>query len=330
MKTIHFEVTGPDQSLMSHNGAQTFSETLSMETVSLSKDAEIISVFVNSVIDTALLDALSSVKLIITRSVGFDHIDVAYAKTKGITVCNVPGYGSRTVAEFTFALLLSLSRKVTASSEQIKLKNDWDMSHFEGFDLYGKTLGVVGTGRIGQNVIQIAKGFNMNVIATDAFPNYDKAHELGFKYSSLNELLAVADVVTLHVPATPETHHLINSENIKLFKPGALVINTARGDVIDPEALIYGLNEKILGGAALDVLEGEHELKEESEFLMAGHPGPEQLKILLEDHVLMDYDNVIITPHIAFNTKEARKEIINITLKNIEQFINGEPQNVVD
>lgn len=335
MNIAHFEVNSADKVLLEKQFAnkdivvEYISENLIQQTLAKAHNAEIVSVFVNSVVDSAIIDALPNLKLLITRSTGFDHIDVKYAQSKGIVVSNVPAYGSRTVAEFTFALLLGLSRKVFSAIEQIKLSNNWDISHFEGFNLQGKTIGVVGTGRIGLNVVQIAKGFDMNIIAHDAFPNDQKAKAYGFIYTSLSELLGQSDIVTFHVPGGKETFHLINKENINQFKPGALLVNTSRGDVIDPEAILMGLNSKIIAGAALDVLEGEHELKEEAELMSGNHLSIEKLKVLLDDHMLMDHSQVIITPHIAFNTIQARQEIIKTTLANIAGYIENQPENIV-
>lgn len=338
MNIFHFEINEEDRRLLesvnssnSQDATVDYVETaLTPEaipnTAAKASQAEIITVFVNSVVDKSVIDALPNLKLLVTRSTGFDHIDAAYAQSKGITVCNVPSYGSRTVAEFTFALMLGLSRKVFEAVEQVRLRNDWDTTQFEGFNLQGKTLGIIGTGRIGLNVAQIAKGFDMKILANDAFPNEQKAEELGFQYVPMTELLANADIVTLHVPATKDTHHLINPDNITSFRKGALLINTSRGDVVDPEAILRGLQQGILSGVGLDVLEGEHELKEEA-MLSAVHQ--DKLKILLEDHILMTHSNVIITPHIAFNAKEARHDIISTTTKNINGFLSGHPENVV-
>ncbi len=332
MKIIHFESNPADRVLLetSEFPAEFIDSNLNIDTAAQARDAEIVTVFVNSVVDRPILDALPNLKLLVTRSTGFDHIDMPYAQSKGITVCNVPAYGSRTVAEFAFALMLTLSRKTFHATEQVKLKNDWDMSKFEGFNLQGKTLGIVGTGRIGINVAQIAKGFEMNIIAQDAFPNQEKAQQYGFAYAAnLEDLLGQSDVVTLHVPATPDTHHLINQTNIGQFKKGAILINTARGDVVDPEAVLAGLKQGILSGVGLDVIDGEHELKEEAELMSGNKLSYEKLKTILDDHLLIDHPQAIITPHIAFNTAEARAEIISATLGNIGSFAAGNPTNVV-
>lgn len=306
---------------------------LSAENIASAKGAEVISVFINSPIDKAIIDQLPDLKFITTRSMGFDHIDYKYGATKGIAVSNVPAYGARTVAEYTFALMLGLSRKAFLAYGQVKAKHDFDYANFEGFNLMGKTLGVIGTGRIGMNVIEIAiRGFQMKVLAYDPYPNLPKAKELGFDYVRLEQLLPQSDIVTIHVPLNDTTHHLINKTTIKMFKPGAMLINTARGEVVDTEAIMDGVNQNILAAAGLDVLEGERELKEEW-MLVPGREdskaNADQIKTMLEDHMLIDMPKIAITPHIAFFTKEARKEILQITIDNILGFAANTPKNLV-
>ena len=250
----------------------------------------------------------------------------------------MPAYGSRTVAEFAFALILSLSRKLFVAADQIKEGKGFNYQAFEGFNLQGKTLGIVGTGRIGLNVAQIAKGFDMNILAFDVFPNEQKAKDFGFKYVGLDELLASSDVITLHVPYMPATHHLINKDNLgKLSARGGkapILINTARGEVVDTEALLEALKDGKLAGAGLDVLEGERMLKEETDLLAhyhnnPEHPDAEELRTLIENHVLINLPNVIITPHIAFYTQEAKHEILKISTENITNFLSGKPCNQI-
>jgi D-lactate dehydrogenase len=335
MNIAHFETSSGDKHSLeqrrpgTEHSVEYLEDELTRDTAEKARQADIVTVFVNSVVDASVIDTLPNLKLLITRSTGFDHIDIAHAKSKGIVVCNVPAYGSRAVAEFTFALLLGLSRKAFLAAEQIKLNNNWNIDQFQGFNLQGKTIGVIGTGRIGLNVVQIAKGFDMTVIAHDAFPNEEIAKKLGFTYVTLPELLAQSNVVTCHVPASKDTHHLINTDNIQQVKKGALLINTSRGEVIDPEAILMGLKNGQLAGAALDVLAGEHELREEAELMTGDHLSQQQLKVLLDDHILIDQPQVIITPHIAFNTTEARQEIAQTTMENIEGFLSGQPQNVI-
>jgi D-lactate dehydrogenase len=333
MKAVFFETSKPQKKTLARalKGLKPafYKERLTPENVLKAKEAEIISIFVNSEITKKIIKALPKLKLIATRSTGFDHIDIKYAKSKGIAIVNVPAYGSRTVAEFTFGLILNLSRKIFGAYHQLRETASFDISEFQGFDLQNKTLGVVGTGRIGKNVIKIARAFDMKVLAYDIYPDRAFAVELDFHYADLPEVLAQSDIVTLHVPYTKKTHHLINKNNIKLFKKGAYLINTARGEVLDTKALIYGLKEGYLAGAGLDVLEGERQLKEELELLTKTNQKSQDFKTLLSDHVLIDLPQVIVTPHIAFFTQEAVEEILKTTAQNIKAFISGAPQNLV-
>ncbi len=292
---------------------------LTADTANSAIDAEFVSVFIDSVVDRKIIDSLKNAKLLTTRSTGFDHIDRAYAKEKGISVANAPAYGSRTVAEFTFALLLGLSRKIFEASYKIKSGEKFEVKGMRGVDLYGKTIGVVGTGRIGQNVAAIAKGFGMEVLAFDAFPNKEAASKIGFAYVPLDELLSISDVVSLHVPALPETAHLINRQSILKFKKGALLINTARGEICENEALLEGLEKGILGGIGLDVIDGERAIKSGSASAAAANAF----------HKLNAHPNAFITPHMAFYTAEAQAEISRVTIENICAVLNGKPQNVI-
>jgi len=194
--------------------------------------------------------------------------------------------------------------------------------------LKGKTIGVVGTGQIGLHVIRIAKGFGMNVVAYDVRQNKLLSEVLEFEYVTLEDLLARSDVITLHVPYMKATHHLMNKDTFKLVKKGAILINTARGSIVDTEALIDALDNKILAGAGLDVFEGEEVIKEEKQLLY----DPKNLEVLaslVKDHILLSKDNVVFTPHIAFYSKEALERILETTVENVAAFISGNPQNVV-
>lgn len=295
-------------------------EKLTAETLPEQRDFEIVSVFVGSKVDHEVLAALPNLKLVTTRSTGFDHIDLPMAQSMNIATGYVPGYGDNTVAEFAFGLILALSRRIYDSVDRLRTTGLYSYVGLRGFDLQGRTIGVVGTGRIGQHVIRIAKGFGMNVVAYDAFPKDELAKELGFTYLTLDELLGQADVITLHVPYLPSTHHLINMGNIGKIKKGALLINTARGAVIETDALVKALSEGILGGAGLDVLEEEGVLADEKTLVLYGHPEEHNLKTVLEDHVLIDMPNVLITPHNAFNTQEALQRILDTDICNIQEF----------
>jgi D-lactate dehydrogenase len=339
MKIVFYETTGEDQdnlkTLISQSpqlkdATVTFvPEKFSDANIATAQDAEVIGVFVASEVRQAHIDQLPNLKLIVTLSTGFDHIDWQYAQSKNIGVSNVPAYGSRTVAEYTFALMLGLSRKAFAAYRELKDNHDFAISNYEGFNLQGKTLGIVGTGKIGQNVAKIAKGFEMNILGFDAFPNQKVADELDFKYLPLEELLAQSDIVTLHVPYNKDTHHLINQTNINKFKPGAILINTSRGEVAETEAILEGIKNNILSAAGIDVIEGERQLMDEWAILSPDTGHEENLKMVLEDRVLIDQPKVAYTPHIAFFTKEAKHEIVKVTVDNIAGFLAGQPQNQV-
>jgi D-lactate dehydrogenase len=292
-------------------------------------DAEVICNFVETKIGEAEMSRFPALKLIATRSTGFDHIDLAAAKARGITVANVPFYGENTVAEFAFALLLALSRRIIEADMRVKETGTFSTKDLRGFDLAGKTIGVVGTGHIGAHSIKMANGFGMNVIGFDAYPNADLAQKLNFKYLPLEELLATSDIITIHVPYNAQTHHLINKENIGTIKKGAYLINTARGAVVETDAIIEALKNGTLAGAGLDVLEEEGDLSDELALLTAPHPKEEELKIALENHYLIDHPRVIVTPHNAFDTTEAIERILDATIENIKAFSAGSPTNVV-
>jgi len=290
------------------------------------RDFDVISVFVGSNIGEEVITVFPNLKLITTRSTGFDHIDLKAAAEKNITVSYVPGYGDNTVAEFAFGLILTLSRKIYEAADRLKEICSFSLDGLRGFDLAGKTIGIAGTGRIGWHMIKIAKGFEMNIVAFDIKPDENFAKEAGFKYVSLEELLAISDVISLHVPSIDSTKHLINSQNINKIKKGAILINTSRGAVVETEALIKGLNEGILAGAGLDVLEEEGAIADEKQLVLYGHPEEHNLKAIIQNHVLIDMPNVIVTPHNAFNTLEALQRILDMDLGNIRAFLEkGKP-----
>lgn len=293
-------------------------------------DIQILSVFVDYEVTADVLDMLPNLTCIATRSAGYDHIDVAAASARSITITRVPHYGTRTVAEYAIALMFALSRNAFRSYTD--MQRDAGVTNFEayeGFDLGGKTLGVVGTGAIGKSTCQLAVGIGMRVVAYDVSPDPNFAAEHGITYASLDEVLQQADIVTLHVPSIPATHHLLNAEKFALMKHGSYLINTARGEIVDTQALVQALQSGQLAGAGLDVLEGEHELREEADLIAAG-AGPSELwATLVADHALIAMPNVIVTPHIAFNTKEAKREITDITIGNIQAFVTGEARNII-
>lgn len=290
--------------------------------------AEVLCTFIESKIGEDEMKRFPSLKIITTRSTGFDHIDLAAAKARGVTVVNVPFYGENTVAEFTFALLLALSRRIIDADERVR-DGGFSPIGLRGFDLADKTIGVVGCGHIGIHVIKMANGFGMKVLAFDVTRNEELAKTLNFSYATLPELLSASDIITLHVPYNAHTHHLINKENIGSIKKGSYLINTSRGAIVETDALVEALKSGTIAGAALDVLEEEGELNDEAALLTAPHPNAEAIKTALENHYLIEHPRVIVTPHLAFNTTEAVERILNTTTENIKSFASGSPTNIV-
>jgi D-lactate dehydrogenase len=288
-------------------------------------EVEVLCLFVSHQCKQAELDKLPNLKLIAARSTGFDYVDIRAAREKGVEVVYVPSYGENTVAEFAFALLLSLSRKVPEAHEQVTETGSFVQSTLRGFDLKDKTIGVVGTGRIGMHMIRMAQGFEMNVIACDPYPK----ENVDFKYVSLDELLANSDIITLHSMLNESTKHMINMDNVSKIKKGAYLINTARGALVETAAIVKGLEEGILAGAGLDVLEEEGDMSDEASLLHNPHPRLEEMQNVLRNHYLIDHPRVMITPHIAYNTNEAVQRILDTTIDNILSFAHGELKNRV-
>ncbi|MBU1046379.1 hydroxyacid dehydrogenase [Patescibacteria group bacterium] len=292
-------------------------------------EAEILSVFVGSNVDASVYDRFPNLKYVATRSTGYDHIDLEKAKKRDIVVSNVPAYGSVTVAEFTFALMLAVSRKIFPAYDQILEQGNFEKEGLRGFDLNKKVLGVVGTGKIGQHVIQIANGFGMKVLAFDVNRDEEMARTQGFEYVDMDELLAQADVITLHVPYNPHTHHLINKDSFEKMKDGVVIINTSRGGVIETESLVEALKEGKVASAGLDVLEAEIYMGKELDLLRNEKASEEDVDTVLNNQYLIENPNVIITPHNAFNTQEAIERIFDVTIENIQSFGKGEIVNKV-
>ncbi len=315
------------ESELQSRGPKIYRDRLTEDTAMLAADAEIVSLFIYSVVNKQVLDQMPNLRMVATRSTGFDHIDLKECERRGIAVSNVPYYGENTVAEHAFGLILSLSRKIyKAYTRTTRL--DFSLEGLRGFDLKDKTIGVIGAGRIGLHVVRIAKGFGMNVLVYDVRHEQLLAEVLGFAYAGLEDLLSRSDVISLHAPLTRATHHMINSGNIGLIKRGAILVNTARGALIETEALINALNQGIISGAGLDVFEGEEAVKEDTALLAQKLPG-EQLREILLSYALLHRDNVVITPHIGFYSDEALRRIEETTVENILGFMNDRKQNAV-
>ena len=274
--------------------------------------------FVNDQADRACLEALvlHGVKLIALRCAGFNNVDIAAARELGLVVVRVPAYSPHAVAEHAVALLLTLNRKIHRAFNRVRELN-FSLSGLVGFDLHGKTVGIIGTGKIGSITAQIFRGFGTEVLAHDPFPAPDWAATHGVRYVGLNTLLKESDIVSLHVPLLPETHHLLNEQTFSLMKQGVFILNTSRGKLIDTGALIAALKVGHLGGVALDVYEEEQGVFFED---LSG-------QVLQDDELsrLLTFPNVLITAHQAFLTREALGEIARVTIANILHFETGEP-----
>lgn len=337
MNIVFFEIGSQDQeicaaacaALRQHHEVLCTPLSLTQHTALPHAQAAVISTFVHSRLDAQVLGLLPELRLIATRSTGFDHIDLDYCHSRSITVCHVPDYGAATIAEHAFAVLLALCRHIPTATQRTH-RGDFSLDGLRGFELYGKTLGVLGTGRIGRRAIAIGRGLGMAVMAYDLYPNPETAAALGFRYVALDEVLAQADVITLHLPATPQTRHLIAGPQFAIMKKGAVLINTARGSLIEADALIRALDQGIIAAAGLDVLPEEGLLRDESAlFQQESRPSGDELYTLLADHVLLQHPKVLVTPHSAFNTHEAMARIMTTTIANILAFTQGKPHNVV-
>lgn len=306
-----------------------YAEELNESSAKKIKNADCVSIFITSDITEQVLAALPNLKHIVCRSTGFNHVPLEATDKKGITVTNVPTYGEHTVAEYTYALLLSLARKIP---QAINATKSGSMEHagLTGFDLAEKTMGVVGTGHIGCQVAKIGIGFGMKVIAYDPHANNEVALKTGFSYRSLDELLSSADVVSLHTPYLKSTHHLLNGASIAKLKRGSYIINTARGELIDTAALVAALQSGHVAGAALDVLESEELIEVQEEMLILRRKDKQKLELAAEHAVLLKMPNVIVTNHNAFNSKEALERINATSIENIKSFLLGNPQNKVN
>jgi D-lactate dehydrogenase len=288
-------------------------------------DASVISTFIYSTLDKDTLHKFPNLKLIATRSTGYDHIDLSYCREEGIAVVNVPSYGAHSVAEYTFSLLLAITKKLVPTVERTR-RGNFSLEGLRGFDLYGKTIGIIGAGQIGKKVADFGLCFGMNILIYTKRPEQNTDR---LRYVALDELLSLSDIVTLHLPYTPESHHFINRENIKKFKKGSILINTARGQLVETQAILDGLEMEILQFAGLDVLEEEGGLKEERALLTDEYLKTADIKTQLLNHILLDRDDVIFTSHNAFNSQEALLQIIEITVENIHAFFSQRVQNAL-
>ena len=291
------------------------------------EDGELIDglcVTVRSPIGERELDAMPNLRIVTTGSAGYDHIDINAARERGVTVCNVPRYGPA-VAEFNMALMLSLSRKLHIAHTNT-LQRDFSLDEIRGRNLFGKVLGVIGTGHIGANVARLSAAFGMRVLAADSFQN----DSLGLEYVSLDELLSKAEIIAVCCPLTEETRHMIGRREFEMMRRGVLLVNTSRGAVIDTQALVWALDEGIVAGAALDVLEGEALLPREASMrTLSGNPSFDEAQTIAEDLTLIRHPRVLVTPHMAYYTEDSLAAIREQTAANLAAFAAGTPVNAV-
>jgi len=291
---------------------------LNAATVGLAAGFEAVCPFVNDRLDAAVVARLAAlgVRLVLLRCAGYNGVDLAACAQHGIRVARVPAYSPHAVAEHAFALLLAVNRRIHKAYVRVR-EIDFSLDGLVGFDLYGKTFGVIGTGRIGEAAISIARGFGMRVLASDVQQDMALASRLGFQYVPLQQLLAEADVVSLHLPLLPQTQHLIDAAALRQMKPGCVLINTSRGGLVDTAALIEALKSGHLGGVGLDV----YEMEEGVFFQNLSDTG------LQDDQLarLLTFPNVLVTSHQGFLTAEALHNIASTTLANATAFAAGAP-----
>lgn len=318
MNILFLEVDPQDEAVIRQDfpDAEIRSDALEGEALlEAAQGKKVISCFIYTRFTADILKALPDLKLLCTRSVGFNHIDLDACAALGIDVCNVPDYGSHVIAEHVFALLLTALRHITEAGTQVR-EGDFDYHGLRGMALMGKTLGIVGTGKIGASVAKIAHGFGMKILAVDKCRVLTLESAFGLRYTDMDTLLSDSDVITLHVPALPDTIHMINTDTIDGMKNGVIIVNTARGELIDSGALLTGLQSGKIARALLDVLEHE--------------------KDFVWNKKLISHPNVTVTPHIAFYADDSMKRMATDSLQSIHDWKEGKtlqhrvaPQKIV-
>ena len=292
-----------------------YETALDKHTVNVLNDTDVVCVFVNDKLTKEVIELLHAkgVKIIALRCAGFNNVDLETAKRLNIAVCRVPAYSPEAVAEHTMAMLLTINRKIHKAYNRVREQN-FSLNGLLGFNLHGKTIGIIGTGKIGRAFINIVKGFGSNILAYDLYPDKGLAAQ-GINYVPLDTLLKESDIISLHCPLTPENHYLINEATLAKMKQGVTIINTSRGGLLNTAAVIDALKSKKVGALCIDVYEQEEKLffKDLSE------------NIIEDDNIqrLMSFPNVLITAHQAFFTEEALSEIAQVTLNSVEKILDG-------
>ncbi len=293
------------------------------------KDAEIISVFTTSRVTKEVLEQFPSLRLIALRSVGFNHIDIDYCNNHDIVIENTPNYGNKSVAEFAFGLMLDVCRKITKAYTEYK-EMDVTPQGLVGEELGGKTVGVIGLGAIGSEFARLAYGFDMKILGYDLSIKQNLIEDYKVEYTDFDRLLAESDFISLHTPLTKDNHHLFNEGAFKKMKNSAILINTARGELIDTQALYNALSQKLIKGAGLDVLESEETISDPDYLVDINRLNDCALKQTILNTRLLQLENVIITPHIAYNTKESIHRILSTMMTNINAFVDGVVENNIN
>ncbi len=332
-KIVIFDVHGEDKQYYRRTFKNVFKtkvecteEPLTEVTAKKYHDATVVSVSLTSHINTKVFSKMPELEHIAARTTGIGHIDIQAAKRHHVLVSTVPAYDKTTVAEHAIMLLLALARRLCTSMQQVN-EGVIDYSGLTGFEVAGKTMGIIGCGQIGRRVASTAAGLDMRVIGYDPNPEEDPS----ITYVDFKELLEESDVISLHAPATEDTHHIINADTLSRMKKGVVILNTADGRLVDLQALIDALFSGQVSAAGLDVLEGEQLLRFEEEVSLL-HPETNTQDLLLttEHNVLLRMPNVIITPHTGFNSHESLQRIRHATADNIKQYLMHRPQNLVN
>lgn len=335
-KIVYFDVQDDEKDFLKQNNENKYEYYLTEKSLNdLSevpqeyKDAQIISVFTTSRVGKEVLSQFSNLQLIALRSVGFNHIDLDYCNEHSIVVENTPNYGNKSVAEFAIALLLDVCRKVTKSYIDYK-EMSVNVQSLIGQELGGKTIGIVGLGAIGSEFARLAYGFDMNILGVDLHQKQNLIENYRVKYTDFDTMLRESDFVSLHAPLTKDNYHMFNEEAFKKMKSTAILINTARGEHIETQALYNALSRKEIAGAGLDVLESEETISDTDYLVDINRLNECALKQTILNTRLQQLPNVIITPHIAYNTKEAIQRILETTMSNIRSFLDGVVDNNVN
>ena len=334
-KIVYFDVEAYEENFLKSNNHGKYEYKLIYEPLNAMTeitediaDAEIISVFTTSRVTKEVLEKFPNLKLIALRSVGFNHIDIDYCKEHNIAVENSPNYGNKSVAEFAFGLMLNVCRKIIPAEENYK-NMMIQPNELIGTELGGKTVGIIGLGAIGTAFARLAHGFDMKILGYDIYPKQELIEKYSIEYTDFETILQKSDFISLHAPLTKDNFHMFNADVFKKMKNSAVIINTARGELIDSEALYNAITSGEILGAGLDVLESEDTINDFDLVIGLNRLTRDKLKNRLINSRLFQLPNVIITPHMAYNTNEAITRILTTTMNNIHAFEQGTIQNSV-